>query len=234
MVPLLLVSLVITNYYLPLSAISKRCIELSSYFGATSVGVRVKNGVALATDRRMAYGTFILSRNARKIFLINDRIGIVFAGLYGDISGLIRILKADLKSYELTYSGKITTYMAAKRLSLIMYSYKMLPFFVETIIGGMDPNGTPKLYVLDSLGSITEEPYAAVGTGATIALGYLESKYEENMKPEEALDVAITAVRTAIIRDAGSGDGIDAVLITKKGVKESSIKLQVKIEEQKY
>ena len=204
---------------------------MSSFFGATSVGVKAGEGVALATDRRMAYGTFIMSRNARKVFRINDRIGIVFAGLYGDISGLVRILKADLKSYELTTGNPITTYMTAKRLSLIMYSYKMLPFIVETIVGGLDPDGTPKLYVLDSLGSITEEPYAAVGTGATIAYGYLEANYREDLSGEEALQIAINAVKTAIVRDAGTGDGIDAILISKEGVREESVKLRVRVEE---
>ncbi len=205
---------------------------MSSFFGATSVGVKARDGVALATDRRMAYGTFIMSRNARKVFRINDRIGIVFAGLYGDISGLVRILKADLKSYELTTGNPITTYMTAKRLSLIMYSYKMLPFIVETIVGGLDPDGTPKLYVLDSLGSITEEPYAAVGTGATIAYGYLEANYREDLSGEEALQIAINAVKTAIVRDAGTGDGIDAILISKEGVREESVKLRVRVEEE--
>ena len=195
------------------------------------MGVKAKDGVALATDRRMAYGTFIMSRNARKVFRINDRIGIVFAGLYGDISGLVRILGADLKGYELTTGNPITTYMTAKRLSLIMYSYKMLPFIVETIVGGLDPDGTPKLYVLDSLGSITEEPYAAVGTGATIAYGYLEANYREDLSGEEALQIAINAVKTAIVRDAGTGDGIDAILISKEGVKEESVKLRVRVEE---
>ncbi|MEB3846792.1 MAG: proteasome subunit beta [Desulfurococcales archaeon] len=204
---------------------------MSSFFGATSVGVKAGEGVALATDRRMAYGTFIMSRNARKVFRINDRIGIVFAGLYGDISGLVRILRADLKSYELTTGNPITTYMTAKRLSLIMYSYKMLPFIVETIVGGLDPDGTPRLYVLDSLGSITEEPYAAVGTGATIAYGYLEANYREDMSGDEALQIAINAVKTAIVRDAGTGDGIDAVLISKEGVREESVKLRVRVEE---
>ncbi|MCE4618712.1 MAG: proteasome subunit beta, partial [Desulfurococcales archaeon] len=29
---------------------------MSSYFGATSVGIKTKDGVVLATDRRMSYG----------------------------------------------------------------------------------------------------------------------------------------------------------------------------------
>lgn len=204
---------------------------MSSYFGATSVGVRVKDGVVLATDRRMSYGTFIMSRNARKIYIINDRVGIAFAGLYGDISGLIRMLRADIKSYSLINNAEPSVLMVAKRLSLIMYSYKMLPFYVETIVAGLDPSGESKLYVLDSLGSITEEPYAAVGSGATIALGYLEANYREDLSLEEAEAIVERAVKTAIIRDAGSGDGIDILSITRDGVREKRIRLEVRIAE---
>jgi len=206
-------------------------VRVSSYFGATSVGIKTKDGVVLATDRRMSYGTFIMSKNAKKIFTVNNRVGIAFAGLYGDISGLIRFLKADIRSYSLTYNVEPTVLMVAKRLSLIMYSYKVLPFFVETIVGGLDPNGNTRLYVLDSLGSITEEPYAAVGSGATIALGYLEAHYRDDLTLEEAEELAEKAVKTAIIRDAGSGDGIDVLTITKDGMKEKRITLEVKITE---
>ena len=179
----------------------------------------------------MSYGTFIMSKNAKKIYLINKRIGIAFAGLYGDISGLIRFLNADIKSYVMTTGVEPTVRMVAKRLSLIMYSYKMLPFWVETIVAGLDPDGKAKLYVLDSLGSITEEPYAAVGSGATIALGYLEANYKDDMKLEEAIRIAENAVKTAIIRDAGSGDGIDLLSISSEGVKEKRIRLQVTYQE---
>lgn len=204
---------------------------MSSYFGATSVGLKTREGVVLATDRRMSYGTFIMSKNARKIFTLNKRVGIAFAGLYGDISGLIRFLRADIGSYSLTYSVEPTVLMVAKRLSLIMYSYKAFPFYVETIVGGLDPNGESRIYVLDSLGSITEEPYAAVGSGATIALGYLESNYREDLPLERAEELAENAVKTAIIRDAGSGDGIDLLTITNDGIREKRIRLEVKVTE---
>ncbi len=202
-------------------------MEVSSYFGATSIGVKAKNGVVLATDRRMSYGTFIMSKNARKIYLINDNVGIAFAGLYGDISGLMRFLEADIRSYTITTGNTPTVLTIAKRLSLIMYSYKMLPFWVETIVAGLDPDGQARLYVLDSLGSITEEPYAAVGSGATVAFGYLEANYRDDINVDEAEKIAENAVRTAIIRDAGSGDGIDIVSISPEGVRERRVKLHI-------
>jgi proteasome beta subunit len=196
-------------------------------FRATVVGLKVRDGVVMATDRRLSYGNIVLSRAARKIFVVDERAAVAFAGLYGDVSGLIRFLQADISAYKLIANAPVTIRSIAKRLSILMYSYKWFPFFVETLVGGVESNGTPRLYVLDPLGSILEEEYAAVGSGATVAFGFLENNYRPDMTVDDAEKVAISAVRTAIGRDIGSGDGIDVVSITRNGARERSITLRI-------
>jgi proteasome beta subunit len=196
-------------------------------FRATVVGLKVRDGVVMATDRRLSYGNIVLSRAARKIFVVDERAAVAFAGLYGDVSGLIRFLQADISAYKLIANAPVTIRSIAKRLSILMYSYKWFPFFVETLVGGVESDGTPRLYVLDPLGSILEEEYAAVGSGATVAFGFLENNYRPDMTVDDAEKVAISAVRTAIGRDIGSGDGIDVVSITRNGSRERSITLRI-------
>jgi len=196
-------------------------------FRATVVGLKFRDGVVMATDRRLSYGNIVLSRAARKIFVVNERAAVAFAGLYGDVSGLVRFLQADISAYKLLANAPVTIRSIAKRLSTLMYSYKWFPFFVETLVGGVESDGTPRLYVLDPLGSVLEEDYTAVGSGATIAFGFLENNYNSNMAMEEAEKIALSAVRTAIGRDIGSGDGIDVVTITRNGVREKSITLRI-------
>jgi len=199
-------------------------------FGGTTVGVKAVDGVVLAADRRMSYGNFVVSRNIKKIHVVAGRVGVGFAGLYGDVSGLLRFLEADLRNYMLTTGGKITVYLVAKRLSLVMYRYKMFPFMVEAIVAGVNPDGTPKLYVLDGIGSITEEDFAAIGSGAPMAYGYLESAYKEDLSVDEAESIAIDAVKAALGRDAGTGDGIDVLVLTGDEYRWRTIKLRVKVE----
>jgi len=196
-------------------------------FRATVVGLKFRDGVVMATDRRLSYGNIVLSRAARKIFVVDERAAVAFAGLYGDVSGLVRFLQADISAYKLLANAPVTIRSIAKRLSTLMYSYKWFPFFVETLVGGVESDGTPRLYVLDPLGSVLEEDYTAVGSGATIAFGFLENNYNSNMAMEEAEKIALSAVRTAIGRDIGSGDGIDVVTITRNGVREKSITLRI-------
>ena len=78
--------------------------------------------------------------------------------------------------------------------------------------------------MLDVLGSLIPDKYAAVGSGTEIAMGVLEEGYKENLSIEEAKDLVTRAVKSAISRDAMSGDGIDFLIITKDGVIEESIK----------
>ena len=73
---------------------------MSTPFGATAVGLRTGEGVVLAADKRMSYCGFILSRDARMVFTINERVGVVVTGFYEDMNGLQRILKAEVRYYE--------------------------------------------------------------------------------------------------------------------------------------
>jgi proteasome beta subunit len=190
---------------------------LSYYFGATAVGIKAIDGVVLAADKRMSYNGFVMSRNVRKVFVINDRIAVAVTGFYADISGLQRMMEAEIRYYEMENNRRLPLKAVAKLLSSILYSYKFTPFYVETIVGGIDSDGEPKIYVLDPVGAITEEKFIATGSGATLALGVIESEYKDDINLERAADLALRAMRAAIGRDAGTGDGIDIVKVKKEG-----------------
>jgi len=198
------------------------------YEQGTAVGLRTNKGVVLATDKRMSYGSFIMSRNAKKAYLLGDRAGIALSGLYADVGGLVRIINAEISFYEISNETKMSLYAISKLFSNILYSYKMMPFLIEAIIGGLDKDGTPRLYTLDMLGSITEDKYMSVGSGGTTALGVLESMYNDELGIDEAERIAIQALKTTMERDTSSGDGIDIVTIPIEGKPiEKSYKLKV-------
>jgi proteasome beta subunit len=88
-------------------------------------------------------------------------------------------------------------------------------------VGGVDETG-PKLYVLDPLGSVIEDKYTAVGSGSEIAMGLLETDYEDGMLVEDAKGLVRKAVKAASARDIGSGEGIDMLIITNSGIREES------------
>ena len=78
--------------------------------------------------------------------------------------------------------------------------------------------------MLDVLGSLIPDKYAAVGSGTEIAIGVIEEGYKETMTVKEAKELITRSMKSAVSRDAMSGDGIDFLIITKEGVTEESIK----------
>ncbi len=193
---------------------------------ATALGLKFKDGVVLAADRRVSYGTFILSKSARKVFLINDLVGISTAGLPGDFQELVDVVLFNLSMYELDLDKKATPTNVAKLLSLLLYQGRFRGiYYAELIVGGLEED-RPKLLVLDPAGGLLEEKYVAVGTGAQIATGILERNYKDDLDEEGALDLAEKAMREAISRDALSGDGIDLLIITKTGARSLYIPLK--------
>jgi proteasome beta subunit len=95
--------------------------------------------------------------------------------------------------------------------------------FTQTIIGGLDEEGAT-LFVLDVLGSLIPDKYAAVGSGTETAISIIEETYKESITVVEAKEIIKRAIKAAINRDAMSGDGIDFLIITKEGTLEESIK----------
>jgi len=187
--------------------------------GATTVGLVCKDGVVLASEKRISYGFTIMSKAGKKVHLINDRIGIGFAGLISDAQATLRRISAEIRLHELETHTPMSVKSVAKLLANILYSQKFYPSFAETLVGGMDSEGK-NLFILDQIGSLIEDNYAALGTGGTIAIGILEGGYSKDMTVKEGKELAVKAVKAAISRDIGSGDGVDVVVISSAGAKE--------------
>ena len=190
--------------------------------GATTVGIVCSEGVVLASEKRVSYGYFVMSKTGKKVFKITDRIGAACAGLVSDMQILIREAGAYASLFKYEAKRPMSVRAAAKLVANLLFERRLFPLITQTIIGGVDEDG-PSLYVLDLLGSVIPDKYAAVGTGAEIAMGVLEAGYRDGMSLEEAKELAVKAMRSAISRDAMSGDGADMLIITKNGVEEESI-----------
>ena len=186
--------------------------------GATAVGITFDGGLVFASEKRIAFGNFLVSKSTKKTFSITDKVGATCAGLVADmqiltlqISALAKIRKMDLKR-------DVPPNTVAKMMSNMMYERRYFPLLTQVIVGGVVDK--PIMYTLDPLGSVLPDEYAAVGTGAEMALGVLDPQFKSNMSKDEAITLAKHAVRAAALRDSASGDGLDVLVITKEGTEE--------------
>jgi proteasome beta subunit len=188
---------------------------LESMKGTTTIGVVFAGGIILATEKRATMGYMIASKKAKKVYQVADRIGMTTAGGVGDAQQLARILTVECNLYQIRRSRPITVGASATLLSNYLNQNRYFPYYVQLLVGGVDLNG-PSVYSVDAMGGATkEEEIVATGSGSPMAYGVLEDRYHKDMTEEEAIDISVRALKSAMMRDAGSGEGIQVVVITK-------------------
>lgn len=190
--------------------------------GATVVGISYNDGVILAAEKRVSFGNFVVNKNIKKTFSVTDHVGAACAGMVADMQVLVRQVEALAKIRKLETRRNIPPNSIAKLMSVIMFERRYFPLLTQVIVGGI--NEKPEIYTLDPLGSVLPDDYAAVGTGAEGALGIMDAEYKPNMSEEMVKELATRAIRSAIQRDAASGDGIDILYVTRAGHREETIR----------
>ncbi len=194
------------------------------YFpGATAVGISFNNGVLLASEQRVSFGNFLVNKNTKKTFVLTENVGAACAGMVADMNVLARQVAALSKIRKMEIRREVPTNSVAKLMSVIMFERRYFPLLTQVIVGGYDDK--PRIYTLDPLGSLLPDEYAAVGSGAEMALGILDGQYNSQMSEDDAKKLAIKSIKAAIQRDASSGDGIDILTISNKGKNEESLKV---------
>ena len=188
--------------------------------GATAVGITYNNGVILASEKRVSYGNFVVNKNTKKTFTVTDHVGAACAGMVADMQVLVRQVSALSKIRRLETRRDVQPNSVAKLMSVIMFERRYFPLLTQVIVGGIA--NQPEIYTLDPLGSVLPDKYAAVGTGAEMALGVMDADYSDKMDEEKATTLALRAIKSSIQRDSASGDGIDLLIINKDGKKELS------------
>ncbi|MFX0169265.1 MAG: proteasome subunit beta [Candidatus Hodarchaeota archaeon] len=198
--------------------------DLTPFFGAATVGITFSNGVVIGAEKRILWGYTVVSKTGKKIFSVTDNIIIGSAGVSGDYQMLSSFLTAESNLFKLENRRPITVNGAAQLLSNILFSRKYMPYLTQTLIGGVDQEGS-HLYSLDLAGSLIKEEYAAVGTATSLVLGVLEANYRKDLSKKEAIELAVKAIRSATRRDAMSGDGIDLLIVTPEGIEAKEFEL---------
>ena len=215
-----------------LSAILLHCIYIISGVvmaeqnetmkGTTTVGIVFDSGVVLASEKRATMGYLISNKTAKKIYQIGSRMGLTTAGGVGDAQQLARLMTVEVNLYEIRRGKPMSIGAASTLLSNILHGNRYYPFYVQLLIGGVDETG-PVLFSVDAVGgSSREDKIVATGSGSPMAYGVLEDRYKAGMTEAEASELAIRALRSAIKRDAGSGEGMAVVIITKDEFRELS------------
>jgi len=184
--------------------------------GTTTVGIKALDGVVLCADMRASAGYFIANNNTMKIQQIDDHAGMTMAGGVADAQNITDILRYHANLHRIQKQEPIPIRSLTRLTSLIFHQNRGYPFMADILVGGFDNQG-PDLYNIDMFGSVEKKSFVTTGSGSPVAYGVLEEEYRNDLNIEDAKGIALRAVKAAITRNIGTGDGINVALIDKNG-----------------
>jgi len=184
--------------------------------GTTTVGIKAKDGVVLCADMRASAGYFIANNNTMKIQKIDEHAGMTMAGGVADAQNITDVLRYHANIHRIQNQEPIPIKSLTRLTSLIFHQNRGYPFMADILVGGFDNYGSA-LFNIDMFGSVEEKSYVTTGSGSPVAYGLLEEEYKEDVTVEDAKTIALRAVKAAITRNIGTGDGINVAIIDKNG-----------------
>ena len=184
--------------------------------GTTTVGIKATDGVVLCADMRASAGYFIANNNTMKIQKLDLHAGLTLAGGVADAQNITDILRYHANLHRVKKQEPIPIKSLTRLTSLIFHQNRGYPFIADILVGGYDLNG-PALFNIDMFGSVEEKQYVTTGSGSPVAYGVLEDEHRDDLTVEDAKKIALRAVKAAIVRNIGTGDGINVATIDKNG-----------------
>jgi proteasome alpha subunit len=163
--------------------------------GTTSLGIKYKDGVVLAVDKRIS-SRLVEEESIEKIFQIDDNMGAVTSGLVADARVLVERARVESQLNKVTYNEPIDIGVLAKKICDFKQLYTqhggVRPFGIAMLIAGVNEN--PRLFETDPSGALIEYKATAIGSGRPTAMEMFEEKYKEGMSKEDAIELALTVM----------------------------------------
>ena len=200
--------------------------------GSPIVGVKSEEGIILAALEPQL-SKLAAPMNSKKIFRIDDHVGVAIAGLSPDARVLIRQARLFCQSNKMTYDEPADVEDLASGVGDLLQRYTqnagVRPFGVSILFGGVDDHRAT-LIATDPSGSYRGYKATAIGRNSEKAVTVLQQEYRNEITLEESIAIAVQALKEAS-EDELSADGMNIAVVTKESKKFRTLTVE---EIQKY
>ncbi|KAF8456070.1 nucleophile aminohydrolase [Kalaharituber pfeilii] len=214
--------------------------------GGTILGITGQGFAILAGDTRHTQGYNINSRTEKKVWRLSKDSTLVMAavGFGADALDLRDTMRRAVEDYKFQHNKDMSVSAAAQLLMTVLYGNRFFPKYAYCILIGLLPDGTPRLYSYDPVGSYSKEGERrhAAGAAASLIVPFLDNQvefknqyhpYQYDQEKEViplSLDTAMRLVKDAFTgateRHTEVGDGLQIITVSKDGVTEEIYKLK--------
>ncbi len=168
--------------------------------GWTTIGLKSKSGVALVVEKRRI-SPLIDASAIQKIFIIDEHIGVSFAGIASDGRVLIDYARLIALRHRFLYDEPITVEYLAKQICDVKQAYTqhagVRPFGVAMILAGIDFKG-PQLFMTEPSGRYMSYFAVALGERSQVVTEFLEKNYKYDLDIESTILLGVKALSKAI------------------------------------
>ncbi len=201
--------------------LDKNSLEKIIKSSTTTVGIIVKDGIVVGTESQATAGYTVATKQAQKLFEINDYTCATISGGVADCQYIVNQLIALSKLKEVEEEKVPEPKYIASVTRNILFSGRSY-YLAMMIIGGYSVKEKKgKLYGVDLLGTLYEEEnFIAFGSGGPFSLGVLEADWKPGMTSNAGIELVETAISSSRERDAASGYKIQLGTVTKDGYKQ--------------
>ncbi|XP_053991224.1 uncharacterized protein LOC128883168 [Hylaeus volcanicus] len=179
------------------------------YNGSAVVAMAGKECVAIACDRRLGSNQLqTVSANFKKVYSVNDKTLIGYAGLATDVQTMQNNLRFRLNLYKLREECDIQPGMLSNLVGTMLYGRRFAPWFVSPVVAGLNEKNEPFLSAFDFIGAACHaKDFVVAGTSCEQLYGVCEAFWRENMNPDELFETVSQCLLAATDRDCLAGWG---------------------------
>lgn len=166
--------------------------------GSAAVGLRSQDLVVIASLKR---STSELASYQKKVFKVDDHLGIAVSGLIADGRVLRKYMIQECLNHRYVYNtplqvGRLVTELSDKSQVFTQKSEKR-PYGVGLLVAGYDRTGA-HLFNTDPSGNFSEYKAQSIGARSQSAKTYLEKHFEtfDSLSRDELIMHALEALKT--------------------------------------
>ena len=166
--------------------------------GETTVGIRAKNGIVIAAEKKLP--TILIDESSvHKVDNLCEYMGVGYSGIGPDFQAVMLKARKDVQVYHAQYRDRVSPFVLCKQIANLFQEYTqsggVRPFGIGMIVGGVDEQEGPQIFQIEASGSFYCWKATALGKGATEARSFLEKTYTDDMDIGDAIHTAIKALK---------------------------------------
>ncbi|MBS3817302.1 MAG: archaeal proteasome endopeptidase complex subunit alpha [Candidatus Thermoplasmatota archaeon] len=184
--------------------------------GTTTVGIKVKDGVALVVDKDVP-NKLVEPQSIEKIYKIDKKIGIATSGLVADSRILVDHARVSAQVNRVSYNERINVRSLVKKICDYKQTYTQYggvrPFGTALLVAGTDEEGT-HLYETDPSGANMAYKAVSIGSNRDEVQEVFSQEYEEDLTLDEGIELSLKGLKRA--REEGlESRSLDIGIITE-------------------